>query len=244
MIEKINWYKSWFNSPFYPILYHNRDSRDARLLIDNLIDYLKPDKEALFMDLACGRGRHAQYLNSKGFDVTGLDMSKTSVEEASAMSNDRLRFLLGDMRDIPFKDHFDYVVNLFTSFGYFEDTEDNLTTLRSVKNALKPGGCFVLDFFNTRKVLDELIEEEVKEVQGIEFHITRTYVDGKIRKQIEFEFEGADYYFEERVEAFLMDDFLELFAEAGLEPITTFGDYSLNSYEPATSERIIVIGRK
>lgn len=67
MIEKVNWYKDWFNSPFYHVLYQNRDDRDARKLIDNLIKELKPYFESEFLDLACGKGRHAIYLNSKGY---------------------------------------------------------------------------------------------------------------------------------------------------------------------------------
>ncbi len=244
MIDNINWYKSWFNSPFYPILYQNRDSRDARELIDNLIPSLDVGEETRFLDLACGRGRHAIYLNSKGYDVTGLDMSKSSVLEASQHINMNLRFLVGDMRNIPFENHFDIVMNLFTSFGYFEDAIDNLITLKSVYQSLKPNGVFILDFFNTPRVLKEMIEEEKKVIQGVEFHIARTYVDGKIRKQIEFEHNDSDYYFEERVEALHLADFKELFEQAGFKIKATYGDYNLNPYNPETSERIIVIGTK
>ncbi|HCS19956.1 MAG TPA: SAM-dependent methyltransferase [Bacteroidetes bacterium] len=243
MIEKINWYKNWFNSPFYPILYHNRDSRDARLLLDNLLEKLDFHLDATLLDLACGRGRHAVYLNNKGFDVTGLDMSKASILDASKHINSKLRFLVGDMREIPFTGQFDYVLNLFTSFGYFEDHADHVRTLESIKKALKPGGIFVLDFFNACKLAKNLIEQETKESQGITFNIARTLVDNKIRKQIEFEHDGSDYYFEECVEAFTCDDFKKLLTDTGFEILDCFGDYELNPYDETNSERIILIAK-
>lgn len=244
MIDKINWYKSWFNSPFYPILYQNRDSRDARELLDNLLPRLEVNSDSKFLDLACGRGRHAIYLNSKGYDVTGLDMSKSSILEASQHINMKLRFLVGDMRSIPYENHFDFALNLFTSFGYFEDAEDNLITLKSVYSSLKPGSNFVLDFFNTPKVLKEMVENETKESGNIQFQIARTHVDGKIRKQIAFEHDGSDYYFEERVEALHKEDFVRLFEQAGFEVQNIFGDYELNEYNPESSERIIILASK
>lgn len=243
MIEKINWYKNWFNSPFYPILYHNRDARDARLLLDNLLERLDFDAESTILDLACGRGRHSVYMNTMGYDVTGLDMSKTSILDASQHINHKLRFLVGDMRQIPYTAQFDYVLNLFTSFGYFEDHADHVKTLQSIKKALKPGGKFILDFFNASKLAKDLIEEETKESQGITFRIARTLADNKIRKQIEFEHEGADYYFEESVEAFSRGDFEKLLTETGFEILHCFGDYELNPYDEANSERIILIAQ-
>lgn len=243
MIEKINWYKNWFNSPFYPILYHNRDARDARLLLDNLLEHLAIHPDSKILDLACGRGRHSIYLNMKGYDVTGLDMSKSSILEASLNINTKLRFMVGDMRFIPFEGQFDYVLNLFTSFGYFEDNSDHIRTLESIKQALKPGGYFILDFFNATKLAKILVEQESKNIQGIQFQITRNLVDHKIRKQIEFEYDGADYYFEESVEAFTLDDFKSLFKEVGLSIITTFGDYELNPYSEEDSERIIIVAQ-
>lgn len=243
MIEKINWYKNWFNSPFYPILYHNRDARDARLLLDNLLQFLKPDADAKFLDLACGRGRHSIYLNKLGFDVTGLDMSKTSVLEASQHINNKLRFLVGDMRQIPYSGHFDFVINLFTSFGYFENPEDHHLSLLSIKKALKPNGVFILDFFNAAKLLTDLVEDEVKEVQGIRFHIARNVVDNKVRKQIEFEYQGSEYYFEESVEAFRREDFEAMLRGAGFDIIDCFGDYSLSPYSEKESDRIVFISR-
>ncbi|MFN3940966.1 MAG: YkgJ family cysteine cluster protein, partial [Chitinophagales bacterium] len=79
------------------------------------------------LDLACGKGRHSIYLNQLGYDVTGADLSENSIKEASKFANEKLHFKVHDMR-IPFEEKYDAIFNLFTSFGYFENDADNLTT--------------------------------------------------------------------------------------------------------------------
>ena len=76
------WFQYWFNSPYYHILYGNRNDEDAELLIDNLLAHLKPNIDNRIIDIACGRGRHSIYLNKKGYDVTGIDLSEQSIKYA------------------------------------------------------------------------------------------------------------------------------------------------------------------
>ena len=243
MIEKVNWYKDWFNSPFYHVLYQNRDDRDARKLIDNLIKELKPYFESEFLDLACGKGRHAIYLNSKGYKVCGVDMSENSIKEARKFENDSLEFFIGDMRLPLFPGRFDYILNLFTSFGYFENPADNLKTLIAVKKMLKPNGIFVLDFFNAVSVVKNLIPQESIIIDDIRFDIKRNY-DGKlVSKEINFSHKGQNYYFTERVEALMKNDFEDLFNLAGFEIVDFRGDYNLNPYEFEKSERLIILAK-
>lgn len=243
MIEKVNWYKDWFNSPFYHVLYQNRDDRDARKLIDNLITELNPNLDDEFLDLACGKGRHAIYLNSKGYKVCGVDMSENSIKEARKYENDSLEFFIGDMRLPLFPGRFNYILNLFTSFGYFENPADNLKTLVAVKKMLKPEGIFVLDFFNAVSVVKNLIPQESITIDGIRFDIKRNY-DGKlVSKEINFTHNGHHYYFTERVEAFMKTDFEDLFNLAGFEIIDFRGDYNLNPYEFEKSDRLIILAK-
>ena len=87
-----DWFKSWFNTPYYHILYKHRDHTEAESFIDHIIDYLNPSVSSKVLDLACGRGRHAVYLNKKGFDVVGLDLSDESIAFANESSNASLSF--------------------------------------------------------------------------------------------------------------------------------------------------------
>ncbi|MCB0541647.1 MAG: SAM-dependent methyltransferase, partial [Bacteroidetes bacterium] len=71
-MNNTEWYKEWFNTKYYHILYKNRDFEEAELFINNLVDYLKIEKDSKILDLACGKGRHSYFLAKKGFDVTGI----------------------------------------------------------------------------------------------------------------------------------------------------------------------------
>ena len=118
MIEK-DWFESWFDSPYYHLLYSNRDEREADLFIKNLINYINPSTKSKILDLACGKGRHSKVLADLGFDVTGIDLSENSIVSAKKMENESLHFYTHDMR-FPFRaNYFDYTFNFFTSFGYF-----------------------------------------------------------------------------------------------------------------------------
>lgn len=235
------WFGEWFDSPYYHILYKGRDRQEARFFLDNLIAYLKPKPEAKFLDLACGQGRHAIYLNEKGYDVTGIDLSEKNIESASEWSNDRLRFVRHDMRESFEQSAYDYVLNLFTSFGYFKTKEENQQSIDAVAGSLKPGGKFVLDFLNPYAVINGLVPEEVKHIEGINFHITRTFDGEYILKDIAFEHEGKSYLFQERVKAIRRLEFLAYFEQANLRVVDCFGDYQLNAYDQEKSTRLIFV---
>ena len=159
---KREWFGEWFNSPYYHILYQNRDEVEAKHFIDKLTDYLGFDMNDQILDLACGKGRHSIYLNQNGFEVTGIDLSSENIKHAKQFENERLKFQEWDMR-IPFrKDSFDYVLNLFTSFGYFETTEEHCNAIQSIAVSLKPGGKLLLDFLNPYVVVNNLVSAESK----------------------------------------------------------------------------------
>ena len=125
--EKNTWYASWFDTPYYHILYKDRDHEEAQLFIDNLNQYLNIAEDAKVLDLACGRGRHSIYLNKLGHNVIGADLSANSINYAKQYENENLKFVVHDMRE-PFVEKFDTILNLFTSFGYFPNEKDNSLT--------------------------------------------------------------------------------------------------------------------
>ena len=124
-----DWFEDWFDSKYYHILYKHRDYQEAQSFIDKLVDYLQLNEEQKILDLACGKGRHSIYLNKKGLDVMGVDLSPESIKHASQFENPKLKFEVCDMRDVVKPDYFDIVLNLFTSFGYFEDEADQFKTI-------------------------------------------------------------------------------------------------------------------
>ncbi|MDH7912853.1 class I SAM-dependent methyltransferase [Winogradskyella sp. SYSU M77433] len=234
------WYASWFDTPYYHILYKDRDHSEAKMFMDNLTNYLNIPENGKILDLACGKGRHSIYLNSLGFDVTGIDLSERSIAHAKQYENNSLKFDVHDMTK-PYPETFDAVFNLFTSFGYFEDDTCNLKTIKAIKTELNDFGLGVIDFMNVNHVLEHLVAEDIKTVEGIDFHQKRSYENGYIVKNINFEINGETFEFQERVKAFKLEDFQELFEQAGVYLLDVFGDYKLRKYHPETSERMIMI---
>ncbi len=235
-----NWYSDWFNSDFYHILYKDRDAYEAQLFMQNLTSYLKLSKGSTILDLACGKGRHAIYLNSIGYDVTGVDLSENSISQAKKFENETLHFKVHDMRKA-FDKKFDAVFNLFTSFGYFEDENDNFLTIKAIKENLNETGVGVIDFMNVNYVKQHLIPEEKKTVEHIDFCIKRQIENEYVIKEIEFTTNDETHHFMERVKALTFKDFKTYFKKADVTLLHTFGDYNLQKFDEKTSERLILI---
>lgn len=238
--ETNNWFASWFDTPYYHILYKDRDHEEAQQFMDNLTNYLNLPEDAKILDLACGKGRHSIYLNELGYDVTGADLSENSIAEASAHANEKLHFTVHDMRE-PFNEKFDAIFNLFTSFGYFDNDEDNLKALKAIHDSLSEYGFAVIDFMNVDYVIKNLIPEEIKTVDGITFSIKRYVKDNYIYKEIDFEDKGQQFHFTEKVKALTLQDFEQLMEDAGIYLLDIFGDYKLHKFYKNESERLIMI---
>lgn len=235
-----NWFASWFDSPYYHILYKERDETEAQLFMDNIVLYLNLPEDAKILDLACGKGRHSIYLNQMGFQVTGADLSTNSIAIAKDFENETLHFVEHDMRK-PFGQKFDAIFNLFTSFGYFENEDDNLTTLKAIKDSISEYGFAVIDFMNVPNVLLNLVPEEVKSVENIDFKIRRFFKDDYIYKEIDFEDQDEHYHFTEKVKALTLENFEAMMENAGIYLLDVFGDYKLKKYHKQESERLILI---
>lgn len=234
------WFTSWFDTPFYHILYKDRNDTEAHAFMDTLTDYLNIPEGGTILDLACGKGRHALYLNKIGYDVTGVDLSENSINFAKQFENHRLKFEVHNMCK-PYHKQFDAVFNLFTSFGYFDDDADNLKTIKAIKAELNEFGFGVIDFMNSEFVIDNLVPEEVKTVDGIDFYLKRYVEDGYIIKDITFTADEILYNFQERVRGFTLADFELLFEQAGVHLLDVFGDYKLRKFSAKTSERLVMI---
>ncbi len=234
------WFKDWFNSKYYFILYKNRDETEAAKFIDNLSSYLHLTPKDEIWDLACGKGRHAVYLSKKGCKVIGTDLSTNSILCASAETKAGLEFYVHDMRQ-PFRiNYFDYVLNLFTSIGYFERSNDTLKVFRNVHHSLKPGGRFIIDFFNREFIIKNLENSIEKNIDGIKFKISKRVEANTIIKKIEVKDGEKQSVFEEKVCLYELSDFMDYASKVGFKIGKIFGDYQLNTYNPSSSERLII----
>lgn len=240
----MSWFANWFDSPYYHTLYKNRDEKEAQVFIDNLIDYLQIPKGSKLIDIACGKGRHAKYFNKKGMDVVGVDLSQNSINTAKKDENKNLQFSAHDMRENYQKNAFDVVTNLFTSFGYFENNKDEQKAINAMENNLKKEGILIIDFMNAKKVIANLVLNEQKMINNIQFDITRQVKDGFILKDIRI-IEGKEQQqFQEKVKAITLADYSEFITNAGLKIIDIFGNYKLDNFDEEISDRLILICKK
>ena len=239
------WYQTWFNTPYYHDLYQHRDLNEAKGFIESLCKKLGVKEGELAIDVACGRGRHAQVLASQGLDTIGIDLSPESISFANQFSHEGLEFQVANMLeplDVP---KANWVFNLFTSFGYFEDDAMHAHAILNMAGALKPGGKLVLDYLNAEKIAAQLVPENTIQTELARYQITRRIEDNSIVKRITFEEPGCNILqFEERVRAFELHELKTFMEAAGLNVLDQHGDYDLTPFSPKESDRLIIIAQK
>ncbi len=238
------WFHSWFNSPYYHLLYRQRNTAEAKDFTVNLNSHLQLQPHARLLDVGCGRGRHACLLHQYGYDVTGIDLSVANIAYALRYQTSGLQFFAHDMRSLYYQLHFDAVVNLFTSFGYFATDEQHLRVLKNMANALKPGGILVLDYLNSDMITCNLATEEVREIEGITFYLQKRIEDNRVVKKIFIEDHQHTEQFEEHVALFTYNDFSRMFKESGFEIVNTYGNYQMAPFDAGSSDRLIFICKK
>ncbi len=240
----MTWFKTWFNTPYYHLLYKNRDFIEAESFISLLVKDLNLKENSKIIDLACGKGRHSVYLNKLNYNVLGLDLSDESIAYCQQFENPTLKFEVHDMRNEIQNEKVDAVFNLFTSFGYFEDKTDDQKVFRSVHNVLNDDGFFVLDFLNEKFVKNTLVEESVEQRENITFHIYKRIENKHVIKDIKFTDQGEDFHFFEKVKLHTLEEIDALAKDCNFERIKVFGNYQLEEFNLESSPRCINIFKK
>ncbi len=241
------WFSNWFNSRYYHLLYNNRDESEAIAFIQKIINFLRPEPNSKMLDVACGKGRHSKALNEMGFDVTGIDLSFESINEAKQNENEKLHFCIHDMRLPFYVNYFDIAFNLFTSFGYFKTQREHNNAIRSITQSIKHNGVFVIDYLNTHFEENFFCSLGEKEIDNLKFVITKWQTDNHFYKQIQVadDINGLPRHLStERVAKFSLGDFNEMLSLQNMQIQNVFGDYNLSDYNIHTSPRMIIIARK
>lgn len=239
-MTKKSWFSTWFDSPYYHILYEQRDEQEAASFIQALQQKLHIQAGMHVLDAACGKGRHAQTLHGLGLQVDAFDLSPTNIDFAQKSARPQLEFFVHDLRaTLPKQAYYDVVFNFFTSFGYFDDRNDNQKAFGTFHGGLKKEGILVMDFLNPSYVLANLVPEECVQRKGISFFIKRWESQGYLYKSIEFSDKGQNYQFEEKVELISKTDFIHYATKAGFELIDLKGNYQLAHFDEIHSPRMI-----
>ncbi|HYG65923.1 MAG TPA: class I SAM-dependent methyltransferase [Thermoanaerobaculia bacterium] len=236
------WYKEWFGEDYLD-LYSHRDESEAEAHMDFVERHLDTGhRPRAVLDLACGAGRHTAALRRRGYRTLGVDLSLTLLAHMH-----RLPRVAGDMRCLPFTaGSFDWVLNFFTSFGYFERERENFQVLEEIVRLLTPGGRFLIDLLNPGYVLARLEPRETQEHDGRRVEIERWYDPAKLRinKRIRVLEPGRPARsFVESVRAYRAEEVTIGLRWAGLEVSNLFGGFQGEPYQN-DSERLIIVGYK
>ncbi len=244
------WYDEFFDEHYLDywaqILHRERTSREVSFIAEKLA----LPHGAKILDLCCGQARHAIELAKLGYDVTGLDLNKFLLDAGRKFSEKagvNIRFVQGDMREIPFDNEFDAVVNLFTAFGYFEQEEENQRALASVHRCLRPGGTFLLDQSHVLRAARDfhprvwqeypdgtlLIEERKLDARTVRYKTRATYIKP----------DGSRVEHHNDIRGYTCAELSNMLRAAGLEVIDVFGDFG-GAELAITSKRLIIISRK
>ncbi|HYJ64900.1 MAG TPA: class I SAM-dependent methyltransferase [Parafilimonas sp.] len=240
------WFRLWFNSPYYHLLYKNRNEAEAIACINSFTEYLKIPEGSFILDAACGKGRHSRAFAAKGFNVTGIDLSPDSIIEAKRYEQENLHFYVHDLR-LPFWiNYFNYAFNFFTSFGYFKTMREHNDAIRTITQSLKLNGVFVIDYLNVRYVEDNFVAHEEKKMGSVFFKISRWFNDDKFYKRIQVEDEEKNLSetYTEEVKKFTLGDFTDMLSYGGLLIENAFGDYTFEKYDVKKSPRMIIVAKK
>lgn len=240
------WFRLWFNSPYYNILYQKRDKTEAVALVDKLTDKLQIPANSFVLDAACGRGRYSLALAEKGFNVTGIDICASPIAEAKKQETEKLHFYLHDIR-LPFYiNYFNYAFNFFTSFGYFKTMREHNDAMRTLAQSLKMNGSLTIDYLNVHFTEDNLKHNETIELDGVVFNLERWCDEEHFYKRVKIEDSAKNVTetFTEQVEKFSLGDFTDMLSYQGLMVEDVYGDYDLNTYHVKRSPRMIITAKK
>ena len=240
----VAWYKDWFGEK-YLALYAHRDAEEAERHV-NFVERVfaadvAPKTPRAVLDLASGAGRHTEALRRRGYRALGIDLSLTLLAQVPGLPR-----VAGDMRYLPFaSESFDWVLNFFTSFGYFEGERENFEVLEEINRLLAPDGGFLIDLFNREKVISELVAEETQERDGTEIEIERWYdADAqRVNKRIRLVEGDKSETHVESVRAYRKEEVTIGLQWAGLEVSGVYGSFDGESFRH-DSQRLIVVGRK
>jgi SAM-dependent methyltransferase len=240
--EEADWFEEWFGEDYLRI-YDHRDELEAEHAIELIAANLSARNIDAVLDLGCGAGRHTRALFERWWTV-GLDLSMALLRVAKREARDA-PYVRADMRELPFAaECFDLVVNLFTSFGYFDDDLEHARVLSCVRDTLRPGGTFVIDFLNAAQVRRVLVPYDQRVENGITIEQRRAITpdDRFVEKTITLRDKGKRYI--ERVRLLSSSDLERMLSGAGLTVKRRFGDYGGGEWSESSPRTILFAARE
>ena len=250
MDVQADWYEDFFGEEYLHLARSGSPDELTAAQVDFVVDALELTAESRVLDLACGHGRHSLELARRGYQVAGLDLSAPSLavaRDAAAQERLDIAFNECDMREIPYEDEFDAVVNLFTAFGYFESDADDRRVLQGVARALRPRGGFLVDTIHPPWLYRHFEPHGWSELDDGTVFLEDRSLDlrrGRIdARWVSMRPDGARSELWSSVRLYTLADLATMLADAGLEVERAFGGFD-GSELGIDSRRMIVLARK
>ena len=239
-----DWYKNWFGNEYLTV-YAHRDEAEAEDLIKLIHLNTTLTAGARILDLCCGQGRHVLRLAEMGYSVIGLDLSRTLLQVAKfrRIPTQKANFVQADMRFLPASQSFNLLLNLFTSFGYFEKDQENQAVLDQFNLVLKPDGYFVFDYLNTDHVLSNLVPSHSDTVGDYFIETERQITRNIVQKKITIHKDRLKTVFYESVKMYKPEEIKTMLYHSGLKILNIFGDYKGSDFN-SSMPRLLIIGQK
>jgi 2-polyprenyl-3-methyl-5-hydroxy-6-metoxy-1,4-benzoquinol methylase len=245
------WFEDWFNHPLYLKVYSHRDDSEANLCVETILRITGFDhaqEQVSVLDIACGAGRHAFAFARRGLHVTANDLSRFllgTAENEAIKEELPITFSGCDMRAINLDRQFDLVVQLFSSFGYFETDAEDRTVVRNVKTMLSQDGWYVLDLLNPSWLRRHFVPRTEKTAGELSIIEERTLSSDRVVKRIDIrDADGHELSFTESMRLFSPERISGLLESEGLEVIRIAGDYRGSDFDEAVSPRMVIFSRK
>lgn len=240
-----NWFQNTFDS-LYPLLYAHRTIESAEAETRFSIQQTGLRAEDRVLDLCCGGGRHMAHLVKTSRHVVGLDYSPQLLDIARETLGSDVPLIRGDMRDLPFSQQFDVIMNYFTSFGYFQSQEENQQVVHEMVRVLKPGGHFFIDYMNKDWAIGNIETETHRMVEGFDVCERRWIeADGTRINKATIIKRGDDEikHVGESVKLYTQGEFIDMLERGGVQVEAMFGNYDETPISP-DQPRMMIVGRK
>ncbi|MEU6501153.1 methyltransferase domain-containing protein [Streptomyces californicus] len=245
----MHWYEDdalW--SDFAPTMFPPARAESAAALVDGspLLDF-PPGTRVL--DLCCGPGLFVVPLAARGYEVTGVDLSPSMLERARAAcdaAGAKARLERADMLTYREPEAFDVVLNVFTSFGYFEAAEDNLRVLRNARESLAPGGRLLVDVMGKEVLAGWIGRPKAVDLPDGSYVVQRdTVLDSWRRLRTDWTLVRGTTARTASITSWLYSaaELHALFEEAGFTDVECFGGFDASGYDQE-SDRLVVRGRR
>ncbi len=216
--------------------------------IENVIQLTEIQPGSSVLDLCCGPGRHSMELAKKGFKVTAVDLTKAYIEEARLKAKSEgvsIEFINEDMRSFKRPGCYHAIMIMYTSFGYFENQEENIKVLTNCFHSLIEGGSLIIDLMGKEIVARIFQEREWYEDDGAFYLEERSVLNdwSKIQNRWILIKGNEKHEFNFTHWLYSASELRELLYGSGFSSVKVYGNLAGRKYNNQ-AERLIVVAKK